>query len=228
ETGVATVSPTTGESTSVTGSSITGSTATIRARLIVDSKVYDAYVTLTRLGAISAVDQINLTNQVTGSLAAGNVSGLGALALLNVVDLNTQTVGALNGQTQVTNLGSLAYANAIAANQIGAGTLAAGVIYSGTVNASQINAGTLGAGVIYAGEINANNITSGTLTGRTVRTAESGTRVQINAAGTLEFYSGTTRRIHIGGPVASFLASGTSTPGVAASTDGTSASGSAI
>jgi len=109
--------------------------------LTIDSAVYDAYATITRFGAVSAVDQINLTNQVTGQLANSNVSGLGALALLNTVNLNTQVTGALNGLTQVTNLGNLAYANAIAANQIGAGTLAAGVIYAGLINASQVNAG---------------------------------------------------------------------------------------
>lgn len=139
--GSATISPSSGDSTVVTGSSVTGRSVTIRARLTIDSAVYDAYVTITRFGAVSAVDQINLTSQVTGSLAAGNVSGLGALALLNTVNLNTQTTGALNGLTQVTNLGNLAYANAIAANQIGAGTLAAGVIYAGLINASQVNAG---------------------------------------------------------------------------------------
>jgi hypothetical protein len=140
--GSATISPSSGDSTTVIGSTVTGRSVTIRARLTIDLVSYDAYVTITRFGAVSAVDQINLTSQVTGSLAAGNVSGLGALALLNTVNLNTQTTGALNGLTQVTNLGNLAYANAIAANQIGAGTLAAGVIYAGSINANQVNAGT--------------------------------------------------------------------------------------
>src|SRR5690606_22154207 len=105
-----------------------------------------------------------------GSLAAGNVSGLGALALLNTVNLNTQTTGALNGLTQVTNLGNLAYANAIAANQIGAGTLAAGVIYAGVINADQVNAGVF--------------------TGLTFRTATSGARIEISGANnTLTVYN---------------------------------------
>lgn len=161
--GSATISPTTGNTCTVTGSTVTGSSVTIRARLTISGQTHDAYVTLTRLGAIAATDQVNLSNQVTGQLANGNVSGLGALALLNTIDLNTQTTGALNGLTQVNNLGTLAYANAIAANQIGAGTLAAGVIYSGTIEASKITAGTLQSGVIYSGTIAANRITSGTL-----------------------------------------------------------------
>lgn len=140
--GSATISPTTGDTCTVTGSTVTGSSVTIRARLTVSGQTHDAYITLTRLGGIAAVDAVNLTSQVTGSLAAGNISGLGALAFLNTVNLNTQTTGALNGLTQVTNLGALAYANSIAANQIGAGTLAAGVIYAGIINASQVQAGS--------------------------------------------------------------------------------------
>jgi len=97
---------------------------------------------------------------VTGQLANGNVSGLGALALLNVVNLNTQTVGALNGATQVTNLGTLAYANAIAANQIGAGTLAAGVVYAGTINADQVNAGSFSGKTFTGGQFSGGSYTS--------------------------------------------------------------------
>ena len=83
--------------------------------------------------------------QVAGQLAMGSVTGYGALALLNKVSLNTDVVGALNGATQVTNLGTLAYASAIAAEQIGAGQLAAGVAHEinnpvGFVNS---NLGTL-------------------------------------------------------------------------------------
>ena len=152
-----------GDVATVQGSSVVGSSVSIQARVTVDGVNYEAQTTLSKLGSLASEEQVDLTTQVTGQLASGNVSGLGALALLNKVDLNTQTVGALNGQTQVTNLGSLAYANAIAANQIGAGTLAAGVI--------------------YAGEINADNLTSGTITGRTIRTKASGARLQIHASG---------------------------------------------
>lgn len=161
--GSATIDPETGDSTTVTGSSVTGNSVTIRARITTSTVIHDAFVTLNRLGAIAAEDKINLTNQVTGSLASGNVSGLGALALLNTVNLNTQTTGSLNGQTQVTNLGSLAYANSIAANQIGAGTLAAGVV--------------------YAGEINADNITSGTIQGIVFKTLGTSTEVNIGGYG---------------------------------------------
>lgn len=152
-----------GDVATVQGSSVVGSSVSIQARVTVDGVNYEAQTTLSKLGSLASEEQVDLTTQVTGQLASGNVTGLGALALLNKVDLNTQTVGALNGQTQVTNLGSLAYANAIAANQIGAGTLAAGVVYAGTINAD--------------------NITSGTITGRKIRTATSGPRVEVLTGG---------------------------------------------
>ena len=136
--GSATLAPS-GNTCNIAGSSVSGYSVTVKATL----GAYSAQMTITKMGALSAQDTVNLSSQVTGQLASGNVTGLGALALLNTVDLNTQTVGALNGQTQVTNLGTLAYANAIAANQIGAGTLAAGVIYAGTINADKITGNTI-------------------------------------------------------------------------------------
>lgn len=170
--GSATLSSSTGDSITVVGSTISGRSATIRARVTMNGANYDAYVTLTRLGAIAASNVVNLTNQVTGSLAAGNISGLGALAFLNVVNLNTQTTGALNGLTQVTNLGALAYANSVAANQIGAGTLAAGVIYAGNINANQITSGS------FVGK----SFSGGTFTGALFRTAASGRRIEISSS----------------------------------------------
>lgn len=90
-------------------------------------------------GALAKQDYLNLATQVTGQLAHGNVGGLGALALLNQINLATQTVGTLDANTQVVNLGQLAYANSLAADQIGAGTLAAGIIYAGGIQAHQVD-----------------------------------------------------------------------------------------
>jgi hypothetical protein len=81
------------------------------------------------------------TANIINQLKVANITGLGALATLNRV----------NASTQVTNLGGLAFANQIAANDIGAGTIAAGVIYSGSISANQITAGTLNAININAG-----------------------------------------------------------------------------
>ena len=162
--GVATLSGT-GDSRTVAGNTISGASVTVRAAI----GTKEVFATINKVGALASQNTVNLATQVTGQLASGNVSGLGALALLNTVDLNTQTTGALNGQTQVTNLGSLAYANAIAANQIGAGTLAAGVIYAGTINADKVNAGS------FSGK----EFTGGIFTGTRFRTSTTGERVEL-------------------------------------------------
>ena len=181
-----------GDECVVTGSSITGYSLTVRARVVSGGNNYDAQVTLTKLGKLSEQETVDLTTQVTGKLNSGNVNGLGALAILNTVDLNTQTTGALNGQTQVTNLGTLAYANAIAANQIGAGTLAAGVIYSGTINADKINGGS------FSGK----TFTGGNFTGGVFQTSTSGSRISIQNStnGFISVYgtSGTNRVFNVG------------------------------
>lgn len=157
-----------GDSVTIAGSSISGASVTVKASI----GAKDAFATVNKLGALSSQNSVNLSTQVTGQLSNSNVSGLGALALLNTVNLSTQTTGALNGQTQVTNLGSLAYANSIAANQIGAGTLAAGVIYAGTINAENINAGS------FSGK----DFTGGTFTGSVFRTNTNNVfpRIEIN------------------------------------------------
>lgn len=162
--GVATLSGT-GDSRTIAGNSISGSSVTVKAAI--GSK--EVFATINKVGALASQNTVNLSSQVTGQLSSGSVTGLGALALLNTVNLSTQTTGALNGQTQVTNLGTLAYANAIAANQIGAGTLAAGVIYAGTINADKINAGS------FSGK----EFTGGTFTGSVFRTNISGERAEM-------------------------------------------------
>lgn len=148
-----------GDSRTVAGSSVSGTSTTIK--VVVGNK--EAYITLDKLGALSAANSVNLATQVTGTLASGNISGLGALALLSSVNLSTQVTGSLNGRTQVANLGAFAYADTVAANAIGAGQLAAGVIYAGNITADQV--------------------TAGTFTGRSFRTAEAGKRFEIYVTG---------------------------------------------
>jgi hypothetical protein len=64
-------------------------------------------------------------------LAAGNVTGLGSLALRNSV---------LAGE--VSGLGALATRSTVYADELGVGTLAAGIIYSGTVAAENLIGGS--------------------------------------------------------------------------------------
>lgn len=119
--GSGTVTPS-GDTATVTGSTVTGQSITLRARVTEDSTNYDTFITLTKLGTLSGQAAVNLATQITGQLANGNVSGLKALALLDSVSLSNpvQVVGDL------------------AASRIGVGTLAAGVVYAGTVNVDNL------------------------------------------------------------------------------------------
>ena len=124
--GSGTVSPS-GDTCVVTGSTVTGQSITLRARVTDGAINYDAQIVLTKLGTLAGQGAVNLATQITGQLANGNVSGLGALALLGSVSLTNpaQVVGDL------------------AANRIGVGTLAAGVIYAGTVNVDNLVGATI-------------------------------------------------------------------------------------
>lgn len=119
--GSGTVNPS-GDTCTVTGSTVTGQSITLRARVTDGAINYDAQIVLTKLGTLAGQGVVNLATQITGQLANGNVSGLGALALLGNVNLanTTQVQGDL------------------VASRIAAGTFAAGVIYAGTVNVDNL------------------------------------------------------------------------------------------
>lgn len=116
-----------GDTCTVTGSTVLGRSVTIRARVADGGVNYDAEIVLNRLGSLSGQEGVNLATQITGQLANSNVSGLKALALLDSVSLSNpvQVVGDL------------------AASRIGVGLLAAGVIYAGTVNVGNLVGDTI-------------------------------------------------------------------------------------
>lgn len=132
---------TSGDTCTVTGSTVSGNRVTIRARVTDGGTNYDDQIVLSKLGSLSGQEAVNLATQITGQLANGNVSGLRALALLDSVSLSNpvQVVGDL------------------AASRIGVGVLAAGVIYAGTVNVENLVGTTIvgknlsGADFIYLG-----------------------------------------------------------------------------
>ena len=179
-TGALTLSPN-GNTCVINNTSMTTASAVIRARVTVDGINYDGKYTITKLGSLAAQDYVNLQTQVAGQLNSGNITGLGALALLNTVNLNTQVTGALDANTQVNNLGALAYVNGLAANQIGAGQLAAGVVYAGQIVATQIKSGS------FAGE----TFTGGTFSGSDIQTNTGtigGVRINHNGLNTGGFH----------------------------------------
>jgi len=100
---------------------------------------------LTGFGVLASQATVNLASQITGSLANSNVSGLGALALLGSVALDSAYV-----------------TNNLAVNRLGAGTLAAGIIYAGDVAASQITSGYIAAARINAGTLEVGKMQSNT------------------------------------------------------------------
>lgn len=113
----------TGDSRSIAASSIpVGQNAVVQAT----ADGVGMSIVINRAGALGAQSTVDLASQITGQLANSNVSGLGALALINAVNLGT---------TQV--VGNLA------ADRIGVGTLAAGVIYAGAINADNITSGII-------------------------------------------------------------------------------------
>lgn len=157
EAGTATLTPSGGDNNTcvISGPSVGGTSVTVRARASDSGRSYDNRIAIGKYGALSTQNEVDLASQITGQLANGNVSGLGALALLGNVNLaTTQVVGDL------------------AASRIGVGTLAAGVIYAGTVNADKVNAGS------FAGKY----FTGGTFTGSLFRTAASGGRMELGGS----------------------------------------------
>lgn len=100
---------------------------------------------LTGFGVLASQATVNLASQITGQLASGNISGLGALASLGSVALDSAYV-----------------VNNLAVNRLVAGTLAAGIIYAGDVAASQITSGYIAAARINAGTLDVGKLQSNT------------------------------------------------------------------
>lgn len=155
ESGSATLTPSGGlnNTCSISGPTVSGTSVIILASVTDSGRTYTSRTIVGKYGALSTQNEVDLATQITGQLANGNVSGLGALALLGNVNLaTTQVVGDL------------------AASRIGVGTLAAGVIYAGTINADKVNSGS------FSGK----DFTGGTFTGGLFRTATSGRRIELN------------------------------------------------
>jgi hypothetical protein len=88
-------------------------------------------------------------------LSSGRISGLGALASANVVNLATQAVGQLNGATQVTNLGQLAYANVVTAEAIVAGSFTGKVFTGGEFQGTTFKGINMSTENLYVNSVNA-------------------------------------------------------------------------
>lgn len=102
-------------------------------------------------------------------------------------------------------------ADAIAANAINAGHIIATGLTAGAISTGAIIAGKIASGAVTSGTIKADAIDGMTITGATLRTAASGTRVQINGTGTqngISVYTGTgsnSEQVRIGYGIANGL-----------------------
>lgn len=125
------------------------------------------------------------------------IGGYATQASLDAVD--TKATNAASGATSAYNKAVIAEEKAIAGQDattaIKSRFFYGGVteINGGTIRTDTITAVQIAASYVYAGAISATQISAGTLTGRTIRTAASGTRVQMDAStDSLRFFYGAT------------------------------------
>ncbi|QEI07826.1 pentapeptide repeat-containing protein [Pigmentiphaga aceris] len=92
-------------------------------------------------------------------LSAARVQGLGDLALQSSIDLATQVSGRLDASTKVTNLGSLAFASTVAANQIVSGSFIGKTFSGGHFSGTSFEGGTFTGTTFNGGTFNGVRLT---------------------------------------------------------------------
>lgn len=139
---------------------------------------------------IQKVNQLNFKDVNFGAIRPGAGS---------VIEGSLIVKGSVEPE-KLTGLGDLAYEDAVEKAKLGATIIDGGYIVTGMINASRIDTGTLSADRLSVSELNALNIKAGsvdaeditgnTITGKTLRTASSGQRVQIgiNETSQVTFY----------------------------------------
>ena len=142
-------------------------------------------ITITKAGAVAALNQ---------GVDPGNTTTInGGLIKTNTIDAQAISTGTLRS--------GVVYAGEINADKITSGSISADRLTTTSLNANNITAGTIAAGrittdSISAAKINATNIESGTLTGRVVRTASSGKRVQLdNSTNSIQFWNSRNQKV---------------------------------
>lgn len=123
---------------------------------------------------------------ITGAkIAAGSITASKIVAgTITATEIAANTITAAKIQ-----------AGTITSNELAANSVTATQIQAGSVTASKISVSTLSAISANIGAINAGTIDGITITGGTIRTASSGTRVELSgSANEINIYSGSTRR----------------------------------
>jgi hypothetical protein len=137
------------------------------------------------IGEVAAV-AVSAANAAAQAQSAANTANSAASAASSAASQAQAAANTANGA--VTDLSNVV-SGSTALNGSG--------IIQGTLSASKITTGTLDASSVSVTNLNANNITSGTLTGITVRTASSGTRIQLEGT-QVQVYDGSSLAATIG------------------------------
>jgi hypothetical protein len=166
-----------------TGNTPTDATTAVSAKV---TPLVDADLIAAELNSPLSVWPFANGAVTAGALAAGAINAANVFGP-NVVTQNAISANAI-GATQIAanaiTAGAIE-ANAITSAKISALAITADKIASNAITTDKINAGAITAAKIssdyvYAGTISANNITSGTMTGVLLRTATSGSRVELS------------------------------------------------
>lgn len=182
-----------------------------------ENSLPDAVVWENLIGAPTSVADLNAADGAALDAATTAIDGLGDLAYedlvdeLHIADEAVSTAKIAIGAIQEDLIAAAAITNtkisddaistpklqagAITAAKIAAGTITANEIAASTITAAKMNVSTLSSITANVGTLTAGNINGLTITGGTIRTASSGTRVQLDSStNELQIYSGSTKR----------------------------------
>ena len=159
-----------------------------------------ATTAITGLGDLAYEDLVNELNIAAGAvtnakIAVNAIQGdVIAASAITTVKISDNAIEAAKIAAGAVIAGKLA-ANSVVASNIQAGTITATQIAASTITADRMNVSSLSAISANIGTVTAGAINGLTITGGTIRTAASGTRVELSgSANEINIYSGSTLR----------------------------------
>ena len=166
----------------ITAGTITGATiqtATSGSRVLLDTSKLVAYDDSGNEVFKVLISGTDVGNVILGDYA--NNKGLKYDKSANAFYVKGNiTITGGSGISNLSDAGSLATKDKIGKTDCDTTIISGGKIVTDLLTASNIQTGTLDASVVNVTNLNADNITAGTLTGRRIRTASSGQRIEID------------------------------------------------
>jgi len=166
----------------ITAGTITGATiqtATSGARILLDTDKLVAYDDASNEILKVLVSGTDVGDVILGDYA--NNKGLKYDKSANAFYVKGNiTITSGSGISNLSDAGSLATKDKVGKTDCDTTIISDGKIVTDLLTASNIQTGTLDASVVNVTNLNADNITTGTLTGRRIRTASSGQRIEID------------------------------------------------